>query len=132
MHLLHYTTVKTATGDVGVEVLQKKRKKHLMLSNTTTLVDLEYIDRITPVWRFKLENELSVQERKVLVAGIRSSRGDSFTLTDLLRSSRIVQRNHLSTIVGRLCNKGYLIRLQRGIYSFASDDLANYMLHRHC
>lgn len=90
------------------------------------------VDRQTPVIRLQIEQRLSPQERKVLVCAARCHQADPFTFKELHFGSRIVQSSHLSAIVGRLVKKGFLVKLGRGKYDFATEELRLHLRYRHC
>lgn len=93
---------------------------------------LEDVDLKTPAIRLQIQQKLSPLERKVLVVAARCNLADQFTFGQLHRESRIVQSGQLSVIVGRLVKKGFFVKLGKGVYDFASEDLRLHLRYRHC
>lgn len=90
------------------------------------------VDRKTPVIRLQIEQRLSPQERKILVVAARCHHANPFNFNELHSRSRIVQSSQLSVVLGRLVKKGFFVKLGRGKYDFATEDLRLHLRYRHC
>lgn len=103
-----------------------------MEQKTIRKIDLQKVDEDTPKYKFLLENNLSVQERGFIVGIVRSNKGSQVFTTKELKSTRIQQTNHRNSILTRLCEKGIINRINRGIYVFVDKNLLNYIKVRCC
>jgi len=86
-------------------------------------------EKLRPVYRLLLEQQLSVQERAVTVRLVGELEGKSwgFELKDVVDKVRIKQHSHLSAILTRLVKKGILTRVGRGWYKFLDKDLVEHI-----
>lgn len=89
-------------------------------------MDLNTIAR----YRDLLENQISVQERKVLVSVVREVGNEKFTATQAKAASRIRQTNQMHVILGRLVKKEILTKLGRAEYSVKDPELVYHIEHR--
>jgi predicted transcriptional regulator of viral defense system len=93
-------------------------------------IDLQEIDDLTPHFKAKLENELSVQERKVVSAICRDVEDGEITAKRVSLCSRIVQSNHVHSILSRLVKKGFLEKICRSTYRIKDEKLVAYLIAR--
>lgn len=77
-----------------------------------------------------LENKLSMQERKVSVELVRESDGKEFILKNVRKGIRIQQNNQLHAILGRLVQKGVLVKIARSKYCFKNSELVEHIKYR--
>lgn len=92
--------------------------------------NLEEIDELTPFYKNKLQQELSIQERKVLSAISREVEDRSISVEQVSKSARIFQTNHTHAILGRLVKKGFLKKQAKSTYAFIDRKLVAHLLVR--
>lgn len=93
-------------------------------------IDLARVDEHTFHYANLLRGKLSAQERKVIAAIAREVVCGSVTAKNVREISRIYQTNQVHTILGRLCKKGFLEKLERSSYRIIDKDLAIHLLVR--
>ena len=98
----------------------------------TMRMDAQEIDRLTPFYRNELETKLSVQERKLMAAICREVEDGDIVVAKVAESSRIIQLNHVHTVLGRLVAKGFLVKVQRSTYAIPDKKLVAHLLVRCC
>ena len=96
-------------------------------------IDLQSVDRLTPLYRSFIENNLSVQERKMLVEIVRVTEGSKeFSTQHLKKSTGFPQTNHRAALLSRLNKKGVIVQKGRGIYEFVDINLLRHLKVRCC
>lgn len=96
-------------------------------------IDLQSVDRLTPLYRSFIENNLSVQERKMLVEIVRATEGSKeFSTRHLKKSTGFPQTNHRATLLSRLSKKGVVVKRERGMYEFVDINLLRHLKVRCC
>ena len=90
-------------------------------------MNLDRIDNLTPKYKSLIDNDLSVQERKVLIGIIKVADNKQFTFADIRSKVRITQNNHLAAVLTRLVKKGFLNKVERGVYEIPDKDLVNHV-----
>ena len=81
--------------------------------------EIERIDALTPAFRNRIQNDLSRQERALVMTIAREMR--PLRIRDIAEISRIKQQNHISAIVTRLVQKSFLEKSPDG-YRISSID----------
>lgn len=97
-----------------------------------TAEELIELDGLTPAYKTLIEAGLSVQERRVLVAIVRATRGQptTITATEVRDVARILQTNQVHAILGRMVTKGFLAKEGRSLYGIKDERLSRWLWFR--
>jgi predicted transcriptional regulator of viral defense system len=92
-------------------------------------MNLERIDNLTLKHKFFLESVCTVKERALVVHLVDNLPLNSltFAVKNIKNKVRIEQHSVLSVLLGRLCEKKVLERIERGLYKFLELDLVEYI-----
>lgn len=95
-------------------------------------VELLELDGLTPIYKILIEEGLSAQERKVLVAIVRTTRGQPTPLTaaEVREAARIFQTNQVHAILGRMARKNFLVKRGRSLYGVKDKKLSRWLWFR--
>lgn len=81
--------------------------------------EVDRIDALTPVLRSRIENNLSSQERALVITIAREM--CPLKIREIAEISRIRQQNHVSAVITRLVRKGFIEKSGDG-YRISSTD----------